>query len=195
MYTTAVIVVFAVWLLLTCLTQKEGPVNSAVRRWDPLSLLPRWTFFAPNPGTTDHHLLYRDRIDEHTLTHWREIPLSESRSLLGAFWNPGKRNKKALTDAANTLLLFTRTISLPGLKTTLPYIALMNYVSAIPRSHMSEATQFLVLDSFGYITETEPRLVVRSEFHALPARAFVAATPWDPLTAVAATTTALESLP
>ena len=195
MYTTAIIVVFAVWLLLTCLGQKEGPVNDAIRRWDVFSLLPRWTFFAPNPGTSDHHLLYRDRIDEDTYTHWREIPLCESRSFLGAFWNPGKRNKKALTDSTSNLLMITRKMELWGLKTTLPYIALMNYVSSIPRSHMSEATQFMVLDTYGHITAEEPRLVVRSEFHALPARAFVAAAPWDPLAAVSATMTAEESAP
>ncbi|HEX3582819.1 MAG TPA: hypothetical protein VH087_13715 [Thermoanaerobaculia bacterium] len=188
MYTVIVSAIFVLWLLFTLLSQKEGPLNDALRRRDPLSLLPRWTFFAPNPGTTDHHLLYRDRIDQDTFTHWREIPLAETRTLIGAFWNPGKRNKKALTDAANTLLRFARTMEPSGLKTTLPYIALINFISAIPRSHLSEATQFMVLDSYGYITDAEPKMVVRSEFHALPARAFVAAPAWDPWAATGAAT-------
>jgi len=59
----------------------------------------------------------------------------------------------------------------------------MNYVSSIPRSQLSEASQLMVLDSFGHIAKEPPRLVVRSEFHALPALVFVAAAPWDPSTA------------
>ena len=65
---------------------------------DVLGAVPSWNFFAPNPGTTDYHLLYRDRLDSGEISDWREAPIDKESTLLKAIWNPGKRKSKVLAD-------------------------------------------------------------------------------------------------
>lgn len=169
LYTICVVAFFAVWLIATtlCQTSAEKGIEEKIRRFDPFALIPRWTFFAPNPGTTDHHLLYRDRFAGGVVSAWKEIRLSSRRTLFGALWNPEKRNTKVLTDSVQALIQLSRDIEPQGLKTTLPYIIILNFVASLPRTPLSRATQFLVMESFGYVAAAPPLVVVQSEFHAL----------------------------
>ena len=169
LYTIAVLAFFTVWLLATAFSQtsSENGLEARIRRFDPFALIPRWTFFAPNPGTTDHHLLYRDRLAGGEVTPWKEIRLSGPRTLLGAFWNPEKRNTKVLTDSVQALIQMAGEMDPAGLKTTLPYIIILNFVASLERSPLSIATQFMVMESFGYVGGEAPEAVVQSEFHAV----------------------------
>ncbi|MCB1020571.1 MAG: hypothetical protein H6509_07465 [Bryobacterales bacterium] len=101
------VALLALWLfasLLAQLTSWEGAPKplAALSEWfrarDPLSLIPAWNFFAPNPGTTDYHLLYRDKLDSGEVSLWREIPIEKEPTMLKGIWNPHKRKSKVLSD-------------------------------------------------------------------------------------------------
>jgi hypothetical protein len=74
--------VLVVWFVLSVLEQlrtilrtSPGPtlrvLDGCLQAVSPL--LPRWTFFAPNPGTVDYHLCYRHRLANGEFTHWQEV--------------------------------------------------------------------------------------------------------------------------
>jgi len=104
--------ILAFWFFLSVLAQLatwEGAPKPLVvlSHWfqqrDWLSVIPAWNFFAPNPGTTDYHLLYRDKLESDDLSVWREIPIEKEPSLLKAIWNPHKRKSKVLSDVVSSV--------------------------------------------------------------------------------------------
>lgn len=160
--------VWMLWFLVSVLVQFVPPRwDAKLRKYDLFSLLPRWTFFAPNPGTTDFHLLYRDRLENGSFGLWKEIPLTEKRTWWKAVWNPEKRNSKLLTDAVRGLMRIAGMYSAKGYKTTMPYLVILNFVSSLPRWNLSDGTQFLIMESFGFYSDRTPRAVFRSEIHRL----------------------------
>ena len=54
-----------------------------------------------------------------------------------------------------------------SLKTTIPYLAILNHVTSLRRTAASEATQFVIVESFGHFPDKPPRLVMQSEVHRL----------------------------
>ena len=104
------VTILAAWFLVSALAQvaaaETAPdwVKSAsgwFQSLDTFSLIPSWNFFAPNPGTTDYHLFYRDKLESDELSVWREIPIEKEPSLLKAIWNPHKRKSKVLSDVVS----------------------------------------------------------------------------------------------
>ena len=160
-------VLFLCWFVLSITGQFSIARLAAINRADLFSLIPRWTFFAPNPGTSDYNLLYREKYEGGGFSHFKEIPLTSPRSLRNALWNPEKRNQKALSDSVHTLIRLAYKMKIYGLKTTIPYIAIINYLSSLDHPPMVSATQFMIIESFGYYTEEEPRVIMTSEFHSV----------------------------
>ncbi|MEZ4299384.1 MAG: hypothetical protein R3B70_30820 [Polyangiaceae bacterium] len=157
---------FGLWLLASIL----GQLNTAsekrhrfrwVRRYDVLGLVPTWTFFAPRPSTADLHLLYRDKLATGQLTPWTEVVLVEARSPLHILWNPGKRQRKLLTDAMGMLsreVVHARKLRRGGgpsrprawqesIQSSLPYLIFLHHVSMLPRLPGATATQFALFQS------------------------------------------------
>src|SRR3954470_12564692 len=97
-YDGAVALALGGWFVVAVLNQFRFRWFDRVRRRDRLYLLPAWTFFAPNPGRSDYHLVYRDRRRDGSLTDWREVPLGAPRRPYSCVWNPRKRARKALSD-------------------------------------------------------------------------------------------------
>src|SRR5690348_12432463 len=58
---------FLGWFILSILNQFGFAWFDKITRHDHFSLLPLWTFFAPNPGQSDYHLIYRDRKTDGSL--------------------------------------------------------------------------------------------------------------------------------
>src|ERR1700761_7210103 len=101
--------VFGLWIVLTCVNQFNGAFPDWIRRYDRFRLLSRWTFFAPHPGMNDYHIVARDiGEDGKPCTEWFEISLP-SRTVLGAVWNPQKRQRKVLCDYVRSLSSFVHT--------------------------------------------------------------------------------------
>jgi hypothetical protein len=72
---------FFAWFSLSVLHQVRL-FSSKMGRFDPLGLLPRWTFFAPNPGIYDYHIVYREvndgdgsDLNPDTSNSWRHIQI------------------------------------------------------------------------------------------------------------------------
>ena len=165
MSTIVVIVILAAWLLVSIVSQFDAV--PWIKQRDVFSLIPRWSFFAPRPGTFDYHLLYRDFLAENQYSQWQEIPLADERSLHGAIWNPDKRGKKALSDTVRSLTRLQQTSRPAALPLSIPYLTALNYVSAQRHEAGATATQFMIVRTDGFVDEGQPRLIFRSELHRL----------------------------
>ena len=159
------------WFVLSILNQFGFEWFDKVRRHDHFSLLPLWTFFAPNPGQSDYHLIYRDRKTDGSVTEWREIDITERRKPYGFIWNPEKRSKKVLSDLVSSMLS-----SLPDIDQSdrivmlsIPYLILLNVVSHVDAEDQTTYRQFVLVETFGFNPTNEPRVVLRSDFHLIPA--------------------------
>lgn len=168
-YEFFVLCVFIVWFVVTILCQPDGwKLAQRIRAFDHLGIIPLWTFFAPNPGKQDYHLLYRDKLHSGVLSDWVEVDLQEERYVYSCFWNPDKRDKKVLSDVVQNL------ISLHGspqadhrsLPASLPYLTVLKLVCTQQRIR-TESTyrQFMLAGSFGYNSDKAPEFIMLSLFH------------------------------
>lgn len=76
MYFWALLAFFALWTVLTLLNQFPGDRWKAWKRFDAFNLIPKWTFFAPTPGTGDLCLLYRLQSASGEMTQFQELTIS-----------------------------------------------------------------------------------------------------------------------
>ena len=111
MLTAALALILAVWFVLSALNQ-INPISARLGPYDPLGLLPRWTFFAPHPGIYDYHLLYREcesletqlgtmemvEAAKHLVGPWTQVPAICPGSARFMLWNPQRRVTKTITD-------------------------------------------------------------------------------------------------
>ena len=155
------------WFALTCISALPG----GRRIWGNSVLLPKlvptWSFFAPNPGSHDFRLLYRDELAGGSITGWHEVrAFPERRAPTAALWNPGQRRKKALFDLAQELTAGSSTWDgEPQLvKLSVPYLAILTFVSSLDRTALSRRRQFLVAATS---RRDEPRVLFVSGMHDL----------------------------
>jgi hypothetical protein len=152
-----------IWLLLT-VPYQYVPWSQHIARYDLIGLLPRWTFFAPNPAISDLHLLVRDRLENGQYTDWQELQLSHDRIWYESLWNPAKRARKAFNDAAQLLKTITRRDGMwaPG---SLPYLILLNCcVHGLPKQDNAKERQFSIVESVGR-NERKLWIIYTSQFH------------------------------
>lgn len=137
-------------LVLTAASQVEAwRLGPLLKRHDRFGLIPMWTFFAPNPGTTDARLLWREARSDGGVSPWRE-PDPPRISWTRGLWNPAQRTRKVIRDAAVALMEMDRAAP-EDLRTqlTVPYLLLLHYVSVQPASPNAIARQFVLVDSSG----------------------------------------------
>jgi hypothetical protein len=172
-------IAFAGWIAATAVRQigaifpeRAQVINDWFKTWDGLSLVPVWTFFAPYPAMNDYHLLFRDRLPSGSVTPWTEVRLTPARRWYHGFWNPQKREKKALYDAVSLLrrdllALEQATKEKEPVVLSFGYLVLLSYVSRLPRTLGTLAVQFAIMARDGSRQDHEPVLVFRSRFHRL----------------------------
>jgi hypothetical protein len=165
--TTTCIVVLSGWFLISALAQLNVKGIAWLKLRDVFSLIPNWSFFAPRPGTSDYHLLFRDSDVSGEWGKWREIPLASRRTLWGALWNPEKRKTKVLSDVVRGLVRLAQNQGFKDFSLTLPYLAILNYVSSIHRSKACLQTQFMILQSEGFFADRDPQFLFMSGMHNL----------------------------
>jgi hypothetical protein len=169
---TAVLIFLAAWLMVTILNQANRTRRwiSKLSNYDVCGVIPIWTFFAPNPGNTDVHLLYRDRGRDGETTHWRDIQLERRNSAL-EFWNPRRRIGKGVVDVVPDLtanLSDEPRQSIDKRKVLeFPYLLVLNYVCHQSRDFRAETRQFAVARTRGFSTESDPDILFLSAFHRL----------------------------
>jgi hypothetical protein len=159
------IAILAGWFLISVLSQLNLKVVAPLKAHDIFSLIPNWSFFAPRPGTSDYHLLFRDSDSSAEWGGWHEIPLADTRTLWGAIWNPEKRKTKALSDVVRGLVRLAQDRKLRDFSLTLPYLSILNFVSSIPRSTPCVQTQFMILKSEGFFADQDPQFLFMSNMH------------------------------
>jgi hypothetical protein len=121
-----------------------------VLRFDPWALLPYWSFFAPNPGHTGTHLIFRDR-EEAGWSPWTDIAVPGSNGWRWV-WNPGRFERKALQDMLAGLARTARALDEPtALQLTACHLALMTWVDTQPDLLGSSThRQFAVIQTQGH---------------------------------------------
>jgi hypothetical protein len=173
----AVVGFLALWFFLSVLYQFRRRPWRWLRRWDPLRLVPRWTFFAPDPGGTDLHLAYRAVGETEAADsggEWIEIPLIPPRGLTAALWHPARRGRKVLLDAVRGLFALaaevdedSRGVDPRSLQITVPYLVLLQVVAAVPKGEGVTYRQFQITESHGFFTDRASAVIFRSEVHAV----------------------------
>lgn len=141
----------AMWLIITVLAHFP-PFQVWINRADPCHLIPRWNFFAPNPGNRDYYMVVRDRSRDGRLTEWRNVPLYDPRPKVDYLWHPQKRAAKIFNDAVQSIRYLQRNegVSASGLPFTLPYLILLSVVYRAAASPDADAEfQFAIIESTG----------------------------------------------
>jgi hypothetical protein len=163
------VAVFVLWFALSAIGQFDWRVTRWLRGHDYFSLIPRWTFFAPRPGRTDYHLMVQVFHGD-VPQPWREQPLADRRTWLGALWNPEKRHRKALSDLVRGVTRAMAEIDRATrwqVQYTVPYIAILNYLSAAAAGEGASHVRFMILECEGFYFEREPWPVFLSARHAV----------------------------
>jgi hypothetical protein len=162
-----VVAALSAWLVATAVAQFWTlPWVARWKAYDLAEVVPGWSFFAPNPGSSDAELLYRDEQVDGALGPWTAIRFARS-TLLRALWNPDKRRRKSLHDLSAALLGEAGT----GLERNevilgSAYLTLLYYVSMAPTGPMSAKRQFILARSFGDHGGS-PQIVFISAWHRL----------------------------
>lgn len=113
---TSIAILLGIWLGLSALNQVRS-LGDRLARYDPFGLLPRWTFFAPNPGTHDHHLIYRYAEADHgskesgsdlALGPWQQVDELLKGRTVPLLWNPKRRLSKTFSDIVNGMARMRR---------------------------------------------------------------------------------------
>lgn len=163
----------ATWLYATAVSQvPDNRYHWARKLVRSPVVIPTWTFFGPNPGTRDDHLLYRDELPDGSFTEWREVLGHRRRRLSHAVWNPYLRQEKAVIDAVDIVKYSVRELRKDGLDERVQgldgYQILLSYIiNYLPHSPSARAMQFLIATSTGCEEDEEPELLFASAIHEI----------------------------
>lgn len=94
------------WTIATAL-RVHDPIEDKLNEYtgEFVQFIPVYSFFAPKPGDNDFHLLYRDRLEDGSITRWEEIEkLTTFPTKTHWLWNPTMYNAKTVFDHAQNLL-------------------------------------------------------------------------------------------
>ncbi|SRR6266566_465517 len=160
---------FGLWFALSVASQLPTQLSQRIQKLDVFNMIPRWNFFAPTPGMYDVNLLFRDRLPDGALTRWREVPRSTPPRFINPVWNPGRRHNKAVFDVTRHLAdQSSRYRDTPiQVQLSVPYIAILNFVSNLSRPYQACQTQFLLMQSYDRASTNEPSVIFLSALHAL----------------------------
>lgn len=165
---------FMLWFVLSIIVQFAGVnrkldrVLDPVRSADRFSLLPAWTFFAPRPGQTDIHLLYRDFFSPDRASPWHEAMAEGSLRPCDPVWSPSKRSRKVLVDLTQGLMEKASGDTIGRFRLAGEYICILNYVVHLDSTPFSSHRQFALAESKGALRRTELSAMFVSDVHPLP---------------------------
>jgi hypothetical protein len=160
-------VLFLFWFFCTIANQFNTSLSKRVKKADLFNLIPKWTFFAPNPGTTDLILLYQEISREGIPSGFTEIPLLRRDLLIPAIFNPRKRLKKSLQDLVRGLsrAAVSGRLNKNNIRVSLNYIAILNFLTRIDKRTDTQKVQFMILRSEEGKNSGTVELVILSDLH------------------------------
>jgi hypothetical protein len=140
--------VCVIWIGLTIIAQFNNRLSKNIQQSDKLGLVPRWTFFAPIPGSTDVHLLIRYKINGE-VSSWHETKLTVdlSKRLKWKRWifNPYRRVEKLLFDFVNDT--FSLKEQVLQIKYSTDYILILRFSENIATQLSADEVQFMIAGS------------------------------------------------
>jgi hypothetical protein len=170
--TTAVLVLLAVWLLLSAANQINGPWTRLLGPLNSVSLLPALFFFAPDPVDVDYHLVFRDFMEDGEAGRWQQIPI-EREGPWRVLWCTAKRDHQAMTLAVAGLAGLQQTVTPVArdpeglIQVSIPYLFLLHRVLAAPRPAGAQQRQFMVVETSGFRPRRRVALGILSNPHRL----------------------------
>jgi hypothetical protein len=160
------VLIFSAWFLLTIAFQKNNELSRLTTRFDRFTLVPRWSFFTPDPGASNYHFVYRSRDDKTSASPWVELNLSP-RGMFFPLWNPQKRYREGMIELFQLLALFSQNNSAERLQFTTPYVILLDVArKRLGGSLSSQAFyQFALVETRGPSGASVPRVRFYSLTH------------------------------
>jgi len=154
------------WLIVTVLAH-FAPFSFWLHKVDHCHLIPRWNFFAPNPGDRDYHLVVRDRCNDGRLSEWRNVPVYVPRPTRAWLWHPQKRAVKILNDCLQGLRFLYRHEGVPesSLPFSLPYLVLLGMASNVTAERDAVELQFAIIESTGHDATRALTCAFLSQYH------------------------------
>lgn len=153
----------------------ESQMASFLKRIDLFSILPYWTFFAPNPIANDYRIFWISRnMDELDVEEWDEIIFISERKWFHFLWNPNKRKSKAIIDIIQYLTVYTKDLSSNQIVLSIGYLNLSQFVENYIFEHQlqahKEGFQYIITTDEGYASQSDqtdqsPQVIFRSAFH------------------------------
>ncbi|MFN0130079.1 MAG: hypothetical protein ACKV19_25730 [Verrucomicrobiales bacterium] len=138
-----------------------------VARIDIFGFLPHWKFFAPDPGYTGNHLVYRDG-ERDSWGAWTEVEVPTA-DALGWLWNPARSERKALLDLINSFIFSRPAYAKAKLEyLSEGYLGLLAWAMAQPRqSPSAKQRQFAVIMCTGHGAARRLQVAFSSAPHGL----------------------------
>lgn len=168
----ALLLILTIWFLLSMLAQFRGStplgrVVSSIKRRDLFAVIPAWSFFAPNPGMTDTEVLFRDCMVDGEYSPWIALGFERGKSTR-VIWNPDKRFQKVINDMCSSVLRMAyQNTDNKQIMLSIPYLALLSYVSGLAPDAFAEYRQFTIVRAFGYHTDRQPTILFVSSQHRI----------------------------
>lgn len=167
LWTLLVGLILTTWFLASVIHQCRFRWWSRITHFDVFNLLPRWSFFAPNPGRHDFHVIYRDWIDDDS-GPWTEFATTTVETRLRWLWNPTRYPNKAISDLTNGLYLALQLNDVEPRAVLLSssYISLLHVVMAQPPVILkANRRQFAILRTHDFGSSRKIEVAFVSEVH------------------------------
>lgn len=148
-----IISVLGVWWLLSVFRQFDN--RTTLWKWDVFCLIPRWTFFAPDPIRSDFMLLVRSEETESET--WIRSPFLRQRTWRELIVNPKSRCNRVQYILTLRALEELR----DGAGEASPhYRALAEMAGWLAGDETRGGGNFVVLKSFGFVADKPPQPVL-----------------------------------
>lgn len=157
---------FFIWGVLSIILQFPKFRQAKFKEYDIFSLIPYWTFFAPNPSVSDYRFFYVLSDVDGNRSDFIEINFFFIKPLFSIIWNPHKRVNKFYFDTAQSLIFLFEEVNNEEISKTLPYLILLNYLKGVNKNNDSYSEiQFVIIETYGIITEKKPKMIFSSKVH------------------------------
>ena len=158
---------FVAWFAASIVNQFRMGWWVRLARYDVFGMLPKWTFFAPNPGTYDHHIVFSDRVGG-AAGEWKELLPCEVDLRWRWLWNPLRCANKGISDLAGAIARNVQATRDEPLAITVSgsYLSILSVVMSQPYSPaLPTARQFAVIRTCGFGDTREVKVAFVSEVH------------------------------